>query len=773
MESASLAAFMISACVFVVLLEHPESRAHLLHPALRRALMGAAMGLTAVAIIYSPWGRRSGAHLNPAVTLAFWRLGRVPAHDAIFYGAAQAVGGVAGVAAAWLVLGARLAHPSTHFAATVPGASGALVAFGAEAGISFVLMLVVLEMSASRFARWTGVCAGVLVAAYIFLESPLSGMSMNPARSLASALMARDLGALWIYFLAPPLGMLAAAFLHGPHQGCAKLDHGPPVRCIFCEQRPAPAQRPKRIVILGGGFGGVFAAQQLERLLRGRGDYQIVLVAKDNYFVFQPMLPEVISGTIGLLDLVSPLRRLLKSTEIHVREIESIDLQQRTVTTAPGFLPHPHVIEYDHLVLALGTVTDFRGLRGLPEHALPFKNLNDALHLRNHVIRALEEAAIEQHDEKLRRQLLTFVVAGGGFSGVEVVAELNDFVRQVARNYPQIDPEEIRVVLVHSQDRILPEMTERLARFSADILRRRGVELLLNARLAAATGEEAVLGDGRKIATRTLVSTVPSFPHPLIEGLALPKNKGGRVLVTPELRVQGMEGVWALGDCAQVPAVDGSAAPPTAQHATRQARLLGENLVAAVRGGKQRAFDFKGLGKMGSLGRHSAVAEVFGLQISGPLAWFLWRTIYLMKLPGWGRRMKVAASWTFDLFLPPELVQFRFGAQALLLREHFEPGQEVFQQGDLGDRIYGILDGEAEVVIHDAVVARLGAGELFGEMALLDRTTRNATIRCSKPLSVWSLPGGELELLSRGMPELRRHLERLRESRLRPLAKPG
>src|SRR5262249_46408518 len=155
----------------------------------------------------------------------------------------------------------------------------------------------------SRFARWTGVCAGVLVAAYILFESPISGMSMNPARSLASALMARDFRALWIYFLAPPLGMLAAALLHGRRRACAKLDHVPSARCIFCSQRPAPAQRPKRIVILGGGFGGVFAAQQLEKLLRGLGDYEVVLVAKDNYFVFQPMLPEVISGTIGLLDL--------------------------------------------------------------------------------------------------------------------------------------------------------------------------------------------------------------------------------------------------------------------------------------------------------------------------------------------------------------------------------------------------------------------------------------------------------------------------------------
>jgi NADH:quinone reductase (non-electrogenic) len=767
MEAAGLGLFMLSACVFTVVLEHPASRAQAIDPTARRALMGVAMGLTAIALIYSPWGKRSGAHLNPSVTLAFWRLGRIPAHDAIFYVAAQMVGGIAGVGLAWLILREAIAHPATNFATTLP-AGGIPAALAAEFAISFILMTVVLTVSGSRFARFTGVCAGALVATYIFLEAPISGMSMNPARSLASAFAAGSLGALWIYFLAPPLGMLAAVLFQQKRSGCAKLDHAPGVRCIFCEQRAATGRKPKRIVILGGGFGAVFTAQQLERQLAGRGDYEVVLVAKDNYFVFQPMLPEVISGTIGLLDVVSPLRRLLPGTEIHVREVESVDLESQTVTTAPGFLPHPHVIEYDHLVLALGTVTDFRGLRGLPEHALPFKNLNDALYLRNHVIRALEEAAIERHDERLRRQLLTFMVAGGGFSGVEVVAELNDFVRGVAKNYPQIDPREIRVVLVHSQDRILPEVPKKLGEFAQRILRERGVELLLNARLSAATGEEAVLGDGKTIPTRTLVSTVPSFAHPLVDSLSLPKNKGGRILVTPELQVQGSGNVWALGDCAQVPTVDGTTAPPTAQHATRQAKVLADNLVASIRGGERGIFDFKGLGKMGSLGRHTAVAEIFGMQISGRLAWFLWRTIYLMKLPGLGRRVKVAASWTLDLFLPPELVQFRFADQRLLLREHFEPGQEVFRQGDLGDRIYAILDGEAEVVVRDQVVARLGPGELFGEMALLDHTVRNATIRCASPLSVWSLPKKELELLAQGMPELRRSLEQLRERRTRP-----
>ncbi|MGH7806395.1 MAG: NAD(P)/FAD-dependent oxidoreductase, partial [Candidatus Binatia bacterium] len=220
-------------------------------------------------------------------------------------------------------------------------------------------------------------------------------------------------------------------------------------------------KRRKRILVLGGGFAGIYTAQQLERALGRSDDFEIALVNRTNYFVFQPMLPEVLSGSIGLVDVVSPIRRLLPKTTLHVREVESIDLDRRVVTTSPGFQPHAHAIEWDHLVLALGAVTDFRGLRGLPEHALPFKDLADALRLRDHVIRALEEAAIEHHDPELRRELLTFVVAGGGFSGVEVAAELNDFVRGVARSYRGLDPREIRVVLVHSQDRILPEVSER------------------------------------------------------------------------------------------------------------------------------------------------------------------------------------------------------------------------------------------------------------------------------------------------------------------------
>ncbi|HEX6624722.1 MAG TPA: FAD-dependent oxidoreductase, partial [Pyrinomonadaceae bacterium] len=528
----------------------------------------------------------------------------------------------------------------------------------------------------------------------------------------------------------------------------------------------------KRVVILGGGFAGVYTAQQLEKALGRRDDFEIVLVNKENYFVFQPMLAEVVSGSVGVTDVVSPIRRLLPRTDLHVREVESVDLRNRTVTTSPGFRPHQHVLHYDHLVLALGNVTDFRGLRGLPEHALPFKNLGDALHLRNHVIHALEEAAVEKHDAELRRQLLTFVVAGGGFSGVEVVAELNDFVRGVARSYPQIDPAEIRVVLLHGRERILPELTEKLGLFAQKILRRRGVEIRLNARLQAATGEEAILADGSRIPTKTLVSTIPSSPHPLVEGLELPRDKSGRLMANSFLEVQGAEGVWALGDCALVPIAGGrGTSPPTAQHATRQGKVAAHNIVASIRGGEKRAFSFKDLGKLGALGHRSAVAEIMGVPVSGFLAWWLWRTIYLMKLPGWGRRLKVASSWTLDLLLPAEIVQLKLHNSAGITREHFEPGEAVFRQGDVGDRIYIIVSGRAEVVREHAgaelALAELGAGEYFGEMALVENAARNATVRCVEPLDVIGLPKREFGILAAHLPELRRSFERVVEQRQR------
>ncbi len=351
-------------------------------------------------------------------------------------------------------------------------------------------------------------------------------------------------------------------------------------------------QKGTRVLIIGGGFGGVYTAITLEKLLTAESGVEVGLICRENYLVFQPMLPEVISGSIGILDTIAPIRRLCPRTNLYTREVESIDLKNRTVTTSAGFRPQTSQLEYDHLVIAVGNITSFAAQPGLAEHALPFKYLGDALVLRNHVIHALEEADIES-DPEFRRALLTFVVAGGGFSGVEAVAELNDFVRHGARSFRRINPAEIRVVLLHAGPLILPELSENLGRFAQTRLQRRGVEIRLNTRLAGATAESALLEGGERIPTKTLVSTVPAAPNPLVAALPCKKEKG-RIVVNKYLEVVDCPGVWALGDCAWV--VDHKTwqpCPPTAQHATRQATCLANNVVRSLREEPNQTFSFQ------------------------------------------------------------------------------------------------------------------------------------------------------------------------------------
>lgn len=532
----------------------------------------------------------------------------------------------------------------------------------------------------------------------------------------------------------------------------------------------------KRVLILGGGFGGVYTAMHLERELAGRDDVELVLVNQENYFVFQPMLPEVVSGNIGILDTVSPIPRLLPQTQLYIREVEAVDLEQKTVTLSPGFRPRPLVLRYDHLVLALGTVTDFRGTPGLHEHALPFKNLADAVRLRNHIIHVLEEASIET-DATWRKQLLTFVVGGGGFSGVEVAAEMNDFLRRIARDYRNISPADISVILVHSGERVLDrELEERLGLYAQRILQKRGLDIRLNCRLQTATPDAAILNTGERIPSKTVVSTVPSSPNPFVETLSVPKERG-KIKVTPYLEVEAHADVWALGDCALVSLPDGDGVcPPTAQHATRQAEVLAGNIAVRLdrgegNGREMKPFDFKGLGKMGSLGYRSAVAELFGrFKLSGFLAWLMWRSVYWWKLPGLDRKLRVGISWLLDLLIPPDIVQLELRKTSAISHFHYEPGDIVFRQGDLGDSLYIIVTGQADVVVEEdgreTVVARLMAGEYFGEMALLRGRTRIATIRCAEAMDLLALRRGDFQALVANLPDLRRGFETVMQRRI-------
>jgi NADH dehydrogenase len=518
-------------------------------------------------------------------------------------------------------------------------------------------------------------------------------------------------------------------------------------------------QTKTRVLIIGGGYAGVYTAMALEKLLKGDPGVEVGLISRENYIVFQPLLPEVISGSIGILDTIVPIRRLCPKTYLYTREVESIDLTNRTVITSAGARPRPYHLEYDHLIIALGNVTSFAGQPGLAEHALPFKYLGDALVLRNRVIHFLEEADIET-DPELRRALLTFVVAGGGFSGVEAVAELNDFVMAGARNFRRIKPSEIRVILLHSGALILPELPDSLAKFAQKLLQRRGVEIRLNTRLVGATPESALLEGGEQIRTKTLVSTVPSAPNPLVAAVPCKKERG-RIVTNKFLEVPDHPGVWALGDCAWV--VDQNTwqpCPPTAQHATRQAACLANNLVADLRAKPKKVFAFKAQGKLASLGHRSAVAEVFGVKLSGFKAWLLWRAIYLMKMPDLDRKVRVSTDWLLDLLLPRDIVQLKTERSASFARQHFEPHEVIFRQGDLGDRLYFVIEGEVEMIRQEPgkgeeVLGRLGPGACFGEMALVNDNPRMATARTVNRVNVMAVDRDAFNALFGSHPPLR------------------
>jgi NADH dehydrogenase len=283
------------------------------------------------------------------------------------------------------------------------------------------------------------------------------------------------------------------------------------------------------------------------------------------------------------------------------------------------------------------------------------KSLADAMALRNHVIDIFEHADLET-DSAMRRSMLSFVVAGGGFAGTETVAELHDFAHTARRFYSNIDPSEVSVTLVHSGNRIMPEIGPDLAEYALRKLRSRGIEVLLNTRVASASGTWVQLSNGRRIDTKTLVWTAGAAPHPLLETLPCPRSERGQVRVNGFLEVPGYQGVWALGDGAEVPNHAGLPSPPTAQNAIRQGELLAANIAAVINGKPMKRFDYKPLGMLSSLGRRSAVAEIGGIRFSGFVAWWLWRTIYLSKLPGLERKVRVALDWTLELFFPRDIV---------------------------------------------------------------------------------------------------------------------
>ena len=410
-----------------------------------------------------------------------------------------------------------------------------------------------------------------------------------------------------------------------------------------------------RLLILGGGFGGVYAALRLQARAGKRRDVQITLVSRDNYFLFTPMLPQAATSSIDTRHIVQTIRRICPRVKLLQAEIETVDFATRTVTIshAEG---HRHQLGYTQLLIAVGGVTNYFGLPGVAEFSLPVKTLTDAIRIRNHALDMLEQAELEE-DADLRRRLLTFVVAGAGFAGVETAAELDVFVRRASEQYGNFTAADIRTVLLDAQSRVLPELSEQLAAFTAATLIKRGMEVRMNSSVRGADAEGVDLTDGTRIPTRTFIWAGGVAPNPLLAALGI-TNARGRVPVDANLAVVDHPGIWAIGDCASVlPAPDAKPYPPTAQHALREGTHVADNMLAFADGKPLKPFAFTMIGQMANLGERSAVAMVGGLKISGFPAWWLWRTYYLTRIPTLERKLRVAIDWTLDLLFSRDTVK--------------------------------------------------------------------------------------------------------------------
>ncbi|MFG2088726.1 NAD(P)/FAD-dependent oxidoreductase [Spirillospora sp. NPDC048824] len=416
--------------------------------------------------------------------------------------------------------------------------------------------------------------------------------------------------------------------------------------------RPETSEKPApRVVIVGGGFGGVSAARRFERLnLRGHR-IDVTLISDSNYLLFTPMLAEVASGGLEERHISSPVRAAASHTRFRHGRVAGVDVARRRVVLESGGEP----VGYEHLVLAAGSVPHFPDLPGVAEHALTLKSLADAVRLRDRVL-ALLERADQEADPAERRRLLTFVVAGGGFAGTESVAELYDLTHDVLHFYPAIDPDEPRFILVHSDERILPELSDRLGDYALKKLRARGIEFRLGARAAGATGRSVRLDDGEVIETATFVWTAGNRSNPLLRILPGESGRRGQVVVDRTMRAFELDRVWAIGDCAQIPTEDGTLYPPTAQHAMREGKAVADNIAAVLRGQRPHPFRFRTIGTFVALGHRTAAGEIRGRPFSGLVAWLLWRGIYLAKLPGVERRVRVLLDWVLDTAFPRDIV---------------------------------------------------------------------------------------------------------------------
>ena len=491
---------------------------------------------------------------------------------------------------------------------------------------------------------------------------------------------------------------------------------------------------PTRVLILGGGFAALHTARRLRRAIRA-GTAEVTVVARNNFLYAHGFAAEMVTGRIAPGTILNPARRIFAPARIHIAEIESIDLEARRVVTSRHLDGVRYELEYDELVLALGSAENLEAYPGLAEHAFKLKRYEDGFRLKNHLIEMLELADIESDPEE-RSRLLTFFVAGGGFSGTELACELADYVRLLTgREYPRIARHECRIVIVHPGSTLLPELygssTERrsksyprLVDYAMRHAQRLGVEFMLETKVVGATPNEVHLSNGSVVPTRTIISTVGTKAVDVLEALPLERDARGRVVVDENLRVVGRQDLWAGGDCAAVPHPKGGTCPPVALYAVAHGTHIGRNLSRTLAGGRTRPFRAGVIGQAVSIGRRAAVGDVKGVPVRGKIAWLGWRSIVFMNFPSWDRKLRLLADWSVWPLVGRDIVQMTSAQRPDYEVRHnvYQPGEVIAERARPVRYVHVIVEGEVELVGRregvEETVDTIGPGSHFGRKSL-------------------------------------------------------
>lgn len=517
------------------------------------------------------------------------------------------------------------------------------------------------------------------------------------------------------------------------------------------------------IAILGGGFAGVYCAKNLIKTLSKGSRTRIGLIADENYMVFQPMLPEVASASLSPRHVVNPLRHLCRGIDIYKASIEKIDIGNKQLIMRPGPFSQEITIRFKHLVVALGAKVDLSRVPGMSEHAYLMQNVGDAMKLRATVLSRFEEANLVT-DKERRKRLLTFVVVGGGYSGVETAGQILDLFNSISKYYGNVGPKDFLVTLIHSRDHLLPTLSAKLGKYAERKLGERGLDIRLNRRVKSLTANQVVLDDGTNIESNTVVSTVGNAPHPITTKLIADTGVeavNGRIKTTETMQVPGYDWLWAAGDCAAVPMQNGEICISTAQFAMRQGALLGKNLNAFLRAEPVKPFTFKGLGELAAIGHMTAVAKVMGLRFSGFIAWWMWRTIYLSKLPGLDRKLRVLIDWTLDIFFPRDINLLSPRYTRALQEAHLEAGDILFKAGEPAFSFYVLKEGCIQLTDTEGDVIKIvNSGEFFGERALLTDKTWRFNAIATQQSTLIGLGSEEFKAILENSTAMRKLLER-------------